>query len=96
MRRVLDALLEAKTSWPQQQVCIAGRGHRGWEVGGAALSLACPLQQVTLIPTFDPVAMHHWYQETLHQQQQQQVTVLGSNSTVAMQETTFPACKVQF
>lgn len=97
LRRVLDSLLEAKTSWPQQQVSTArGRGALGGLLRGAAHSFAFPLQQVTLIPTFDPVAMHQWYQETLQQQQQHHVTVLGSNSTVAMQETTFPACKVQF
>uniref|UniRef100_A0A3P9H1H0 Microtubule-associated protein 1Sa n=1 Tax=Oryzias latipes TaxID=8090 RepID=A0A3P9H1H0_ORYLA len=70
MRRILDALLEAKGSWPDVQV--------------------------TLIPTFDPLAMHEWYQESHEQQRQLLVTVLGSNSTVAMQEETFPACKVEF
>ncbi|XP_024114690.1 microtubule-associated protein 1B [Oryzias melastigma] len=55
-----------------------------------------PDVQVTLIPTFDSLAMHEWYQETHEQQKQLLVTVLGSNSTVAMQEETFPACKVEF
>ncbi|XP_054646359.1 microtubule-associated protein 1B isoform X2 [Dunckerocampus dactyliophorus] len=55
-----------------------------------------PDLQVTLIPTFDSVAMHEWYQETHEQQKQLSITVLGSNSTVAMQEETFPACKVEF
>lgn len=54
----------------------------------------CP--QVTLIPTFDSLAMHEWYQETHDRQRDLSVTVLGSNSTVAMQEETFPACKVEF
>ncbi|XP_041861978.1 leucine-rich repeat-containing protein 39 isoform X1 [Melanotaenia boesemani] len=55
-----------------------------------------PDVQVTLIPTFDSLVMHDWYQETHERQTQLAVTVLGSNSTVAMQEETFPACKVEF
>ncbi|XP_027867650.1 leucine-rich repeat-containing protein 39 isoform X3 [Xiphophorus couchianus] len=55
-----------------------------------------PDDPVTLIPTFDSLAMHEWYQETHKRQQQLAVTVLGSNSTVAMQDETFPACKVEF
>ncbi|KAM9358463.1 microtubule-associated protein 1S [Symphorus nematophorus] len=55
-----------------------------------------PDVQVTLIPTFDSLAMHEWYQETHERQRDLSVTVLGSNSTVAMQEETFPACKVEF
>ncbi|XP_070816621.1 microtubule-associated protein 1S isoform X1 [Chaetodon trifascialis] len=55
-----------------------------------------PEVQVTLIPTFDSLAMHEWYQETHDRQRELLITVLGSNSTVAMQEETFPACKVEF
>lgn len=55
-----------------------------------------PEVQVTLIPTFDSLAMHEWYQETHARQEELCITVLGSNSTVAMQEETFPACKVEF
>ncbi|KAK2835116.1 hypothetical protein Q5P01_015600 [Channa striata] len=55
-----------------------------------------PEVQVTLIPTFDSLAMHEWYQETHERQRELSVTVLGSNSTVAMQDETFPACKVEF
>ncbi|GLD68662.1 microtubule-associated protein 1B-like protein [Lates japonicus] len=55
-----------------------------------------PDVQVTLIPTFDSLAMHEWYQETHDRQRELSITVLGSNSTVAMQEETFPACKVEF
>ncbi|XP_034035177.1 microtubule-associated protein 1B isoform X2 [Thalassophryne amazonica] len=55
-----------------------------------------PDVQVTLIPTFDSVVMHDWYQETHHRQRELSITVLGSNSTVAMQDETFPACKVEF
>ncbi|KAG7456788.1 hypothetical protein MATL_G00239660 [Megalops atlanticus] len=52
--------------------------------------------QVTLIPTFDSPVMHEWYQETHQRQRELNIMVLGSNSTVAMQEETFPACKVEF
>ncbi|GCC36640.1 hypothetical protein chiPu_0015135 [Chiloscyllium punctatum] len=52
--------------------------------------------QVTIIPTFDSPIMHEWYQETHEKQQSLNITVLGSNSTVVMQEETFPACKVEF
>ncbi|XP_060797193.1 microtubule-associated protein 1S isoform X2 [Neoarius graeffei] len=52
--------------------------------------------QVTLIPTFDSLTMHDWYQETHERQKELAITVLGSNSTVAMQDETFPACKVEF
>ncbi|KAM7011928.1 LOW QUALITY PROTEIN: microtubule-associated protein 1S-like [Tautogolabrus adspersus] len=55
-----------------------------------------PELQVTLIPTFDSLAMHDWYQETHDRQKELSIIVLGSNSTVAMQEETFPACKVEF
>ncbi|XP_035504625.2 electromotor neuron-associated protein 1 [Scophthalmus maximus] len=55
-----------------------------------------PDVQVTLIPTFDSLVMHEWYQETHDRQKELSITVLGSNSTVAMQEETFPACKVEF
>ncbi|KAJ7993294.1 hypothetical protein DPEC_G00270940 [Dallia pectoralis] len=57
---------------------------------------AWPNVQVTLIPTFDSLTMHEWYQETHERQRELGITVLGSNSTVAMQEETFPACKVEF
>ena len=40
--------------------------------------------------------MHDWYQDTHERQRELAITVLGSNSTVAMQEETFPACKVEF
>ncbi|XP_037674459.1 microtubule-associated protein 1S [Choloepus didactylus] len=55
----------------------------------------CELQ-VTLIPTFESAALREWYQDTHARQQALGVTVLGSNSTVAMQDETFPACKVEF
>ncbi|XP_056281917.1 microtubule-associated protein 1S-like [Pseudoliparis swirei] len=71
MRRTLDALLDAKTSWPDSM-------------------------QVTLIPTFESVPMQEWYQQTLDRQKELGIAVLGSNSTVAMQDETFPACKIEF
>ncbi|KAM3870958.1 microtubule-associated protein 1S-like [Diretmus argenteus] len=52
--------------------------------------------QVTVIPTFDSVPMQEWYQQTLDRQKELSITVLGSNSTVAMQDETFPACKIEF
>ncbi|TNM88111.1 hypothetical protein fugu_006332 [Takifugu bimaculatus] len=55
-----------------------------------------PEVQVTLIPTFDSLPMHDWYQDAHSRLKELLITVLGSNSTVAMQEETFPACKVEF
>ncbi|XP_051550358.1 microtubule-associated protein 1B-like [Myxocyprinus asiaticus] len=55
-----------------------------------------PDVKVTLIPTYDSLPMHDWYQETHELQRDLGITVLGSNSTVAMQDETFPACKVEF
>ncbi|KAM8833301.1 microtubule-associated protein 1S-like [Synchiropus picturatus] len=52
--------------------------------------------QVTVIPTFESVCMQEWYQQTLEQQKELEIIVLGSNSTVAMQDETFPACKIEF
>ncbi|XP_077462646.1 microtubule-associated protein 1S [Stigmatopora argus] len=57
---------------------------------------AWPDAQVTLIPTLDSAAMHQWYRDTRERQTRLSVTVLGSNSTVAMQDESFPACKVEF
>lgn len=50
----------------------------------------------TLIPTFDSPAMHEWYQRTVERQALLALTVLGSSSTVALQDDSFPACKVEF
>ncbi|XP_077417400.1 microtubule-associated protein 1S-like [Vanacampus margaritifer] len=52
--------------------------------------------QVTLIPTFESASMQDWYQQTVERQKELGVLVLGSNSTVAMQDDTFPACKIEF
>lgn len=50
---------------------------------------------MTLIPTFDSAAMHEWYEETHTRHQALGITaVLGSNSTVSMQDEAFPPCKV--
>ncbi|XP_047201495.1 microtubule-associated protein 1S-like isoform X2 [Girardinichthys multiradiatus] len=54
------------------------------------------IMQVTVIPTFESVSMQEWYQQTLDKQRELNITVLGSNSTVAMQDETFPACKIEF
>ncbi|NXQ32003.1 MAP1S protein, partial [Alaudala cheleensis] len=69
---------------PLLDALLAGKHHWGLDI------------QVTLIPTFDSLVMHEWYQETHERQQELGITVLGSNSTVAMQDETFPACKVEF
>ncbi|XP_029317033.1 microtubule-associated protein 1S-like [Cottoperca gobio] len=71
MRHTLDALLDAKISWPDTM-------------------------QVTVIPTYESVPMQEWYQQTLERQKELGISVLGSNSTVAMQDETFPACKIEF
>uniref|UniRef100_A0A3Q3WGN8 Uncharacterized protein n=1 Tax=Mola mola TaxID=94237 RepID=A0A3Q3WGN8_MOLML len=52
--------------------------------------------EVTVIPTFELPQMQEWYQQTLDRQKELGITVLGSNSTVAMQDETFPACKIEF
>ncbi|XP_012708028.3 microtubule-associated protein 1S isoform X1 [Fundulus heteroclitus] len=54
------------------------------------------VMQVTVIPTFESASMQEWYQQTLDRQRELSITVLGSNSTVAMQDETFPACKIEF
>ncbi|KAM4829551.1 microtubule-associated protein 1A isoform 2-T2 [Thomomys bottae] len=52
--------------------------------------------QVTLIPTHDTDVTREWYQQTHEQQQQLNVLVLASSSTVVMQDESFPACKIEF
>lgn len=95
MRSILDALLDGKSSWPEVEVGEV-------KVNDASDGLFCDrlvlldLLQVTLIPTFDSLPMHDWYQDAHSRLKELVVTVLGSNSTVAMQEETFPACKVEF
>lgn len=99
MRSILDSLLEGKSSWPDVQVsdntewCLLASPTLDLFLDWSD-SLTC--SQVTLIPTFDSLAMHEWYQDTHDRQRELTITVLGSNSTVAMQEETFPACKVEF
>lgn len=108
MRPILDALLEGKTAWPDVQVTLLlFLIFRICSTSTKVCLLLCthalifiyrlPFHsQVTLIPTFDSLTMHEWYQETHERQGELGITVLGSNSTVAMQEETFPACKVEF
>ncbi|KAJ8343946.1 hypothetical protein SKAU_G00312750, partial [Synaphobranchus kaupii] len=52
--------------------------------------------QVTLIPTHDTEVMRDWYQQTHEKQQQLNIMVLASSSTVVMQDESFPACKIEF
>ncbi|KAM4527259.1 microtubule-associated protein 1B [Odontesthes bonariensis] len=51
--------------------------------------------QVTLIPTHDTEVMREWYQETHDKQQELNIMVLASSSTVVMQDESFPACKIE-
>uniref|UniRef100_A0A8C6QHT9 Microtubule-associated protein 1S n=1 Tax=Nannospalax galili TaxID=1026970 RepID=A0A8C6QHT9_NANGA len=82
---------------------ISGQGQRQEEGLRAVLDALLASKQkweldlqVTLIPTFDSVVMHNWYEETHGQHQALGITVLGSNSMVSMQDEAFPACKVEF
>uniref|UniRef100_A0A8D0HDQ3 Microtubule associated protein 1A n=1 Tax=Sphenodon punctatus TaxID=8508 RepID=A0A8D0HDQ3_SPHPU len=52
--------------------------------------------QVTLIPTHDTEVTREWYQQTHEQQQELNIMVLASSSTVVMQDESFPACKIEF
>ncbi|XP_058473280.1 microtubule-associated protein 1B [Solea solea] len=69
-RAVLDALLEGKAQWGNNN-------------------------QVTLIPTHDTDVLREWYQETHDKQQELNIMVLASSSTVVMQDESFPACKIE-
>uniref|UniRef100_A0A668AAS6 Microtubule associated protein 1B n=1 Tax=Myripristis murdjan TaxID=586833 RepID=A0A668AAS6_9TELE len=51
--------------------------------------------QVTLIPTHDSDVMREWYQDTHDKQQELNIMVLASSSTVVMQDESFPACKIE-
>ncbi|CAJ1056079.1 microtubule-associated protein 1A [Xyrichtys novacula] len=52
--------------------------------------------QVTLIPTHDTEVTREWYQQTHEKQQDLNIMVLASSSTVVMQDESFPACKIEF
>ncbi|XP_068168304.1 microtubule-associated protein futsch [Antennarius striatus] len=52
--------------------------------------------QVTLIPTHDTEVTRDWYQQTHERQQDLNIMVLASSSTVVMQDESFPACKIEF
>lgn len=60
------------------------------------LSLFLSLLQVTLIPTHDTDVTREWYQQTHERQQELNIMVLASSSTVVMQDESFPACKIEF
>lgn len=62
---------------------LEGKGH--WEHN----------TQVTLIPTHDTDVLREWYQETHDKQQELNIMVLASSSTVVMQDESFPACKIE-
>ena len=62
-----------------------------------SLSLClCCVHQVTLIPTHDTEVTREWYQQTHEKQQELNIMVLASSSTVVMQDESFPACKIEF
>uniref|UniRef100_A0A668UMK4 Uncharacterized protein n=1 Tax=Oreochromis aureus TaxID=47969 RepID=A0A668UMK4_OREAU len=61
----------------------------------SALSFGFP-SQVTLIPTHDTEVTREWYQQTHERQQELNIMVLASSSTVVMQDESFPACKIEF
>ncbi|XP_037103497.1 microtubule-associated protein 1A isoform X3 [Syngnathus acus] len=52
--------------------------------------------QVTLIPTHDTEVTREWYQQKHERQQELNIMVLASSSTVVMQDESFPACKIEF
>ncbi|KAJ4937624.1 hypothetical protein JOQ06_002256 [Pogonophryne albipinna] len=52
--------------------------------------------QVTLIPTHDSDVTREWYQQTHEKQQDLNIMVLASSSTVVMQDESFSACKIEF
>lgn len=54
------------------------------------------IPQVTLIPTHDTEVTREWYQQTHEKQQELNIMVLASSSTVVMQDESFPACKIEF
>lgn len=95
-RAVLDALLEGKAQWENNlQVSIQCNYHR-IHYGIIMLELKRSfLCQVTLIPTHDTDVMREWYQETHDKQQELNIMVLASSSTVVMQDESFPACKIE-
>uniref|UniRef100_A0A8C1NSX4 Microtubule-associated protein 1B-like n=1 Tax=Cyprinus carpio TaxID=7962 RepID=A0A8C1NSX4_CYPCA len=51
--------------------------------------------QVTLIPTHDTEVMREWYHTHTQKQQDLNIMVLASSSTVVMQDESFPACKIE-
>lgn len=51
---------------------------------------------MTLIPTHDTEVTRDWYQQTHERQQDLNIMVLASSSTVVMQDESFPACKIEF
>ncbi|NXI37334.1 MAP1B protein, partial [Galbula dea] len=55
----------------------------------------CFVLQVTLIPTHNSEVLREWYQETHEKQQDLNIMVLASSSTVVMQDESFPACKIE-
>lgn len=111
-RAVLDALLEGKAQWGENlQVSSCPWFLEAAVAVAPTLPVPFPPHlpsrwphvrhvlspfQVTLIPTHDTEVTREWYQQTHEQQQQLNVLVLASSSTVVMQDESFPACKIEF
>ncbi|XP_032416557.1 microtubule-associated protein 1A isoform X1 [Xiphophorus hellerii] len=82
---------------------VSGNDATGGEPGRAVLDALLDAKaqwgsnlQVTLIPTHDTEVTRDWYQQTHERQQELNIMVLASSSTVVMQDESFPACKIEF
>ncbi|XP_027871427.1 microtubule-associated protein 1A isoform X2 [Xiphophorus couchianus] len=82
---------------------VSGNDAAGGEPGRAVLDALLDAKaqwgsnlQVTLIPTHDTEVTRDWYQQTHERQQELNIMVLASSSTVVMQDESFPACKIEF
>ncbi|XP_029001238.1 microtubule-associated protein 1A [Betta splendens] len=82
---------------------VSGNDAAGGEPGRAVLDALLDGKaqwganlQVTLIPTHDTEVTREWYQQTHERQQELNIMVLASSSTVVMQDESFPACKIEF
>ncbi|KAF3686226.1 Microtubule-associated protein 1A [Channa argus] len=82
---------------------VSGNDAGGGEPGRAVLDALLDGKaqwgsnlQVTLIPTHDTEVTREWYQQTHERQQELNIMVLASSSTVVMQDESFPACKIEF
>ncbi|CAG01057.1 unnamed protein product, partial [Tetraodon nigroviridis] len=94
-RRVLDALLEGKAQWGSN-LQVRRSARRSAARPAHCFPLLPSQPKVTLIPTHDTEVTRDWYQQTHQRQQDLNIMVLASSSTVVMQDESFPACKIEF